>query len=87
MKGNKKKPNADVEITGLVIEKTFGEGSKSQHLGIFLETIAGDSLKLRRMGGNPFNDPELKKLLGKTVVVCGVAQTGLFIAKSIKPTK
>jgi hypothetical protein len=87
MKESKKKTNTSANFTGLVVKKTFGAGSKSQHEGIFLETEAGESYKLKRMGGNPFNDPELNKLVGKTIAVSGIADQNLLIAKSIKPLK
>jgi hypothetical protein len=87
MKDDKKKTAGDIEVKGTVVRKTFGAGSKSEHEGIFLETAAGESFKLKRMGGNPFNDPELTKLLGKEVTACGVANQNLFIAKTIKAAK
>ena len=54
------------EYTGKVTKKPFGTGSKSAHDAVRLETKDG-SFVLRRIGGNPFQDPELDKLVGKTI--------------------
>jgi hypothetical protein len=58
------------EFSGKVSQKTVAKGSKSEHLAVVLETGAGD-LVLRRPGGNPFSDPELERLVGKTIRVKG----------------
>jgi phosphoglucomutase len=55
-----------VELDGHVTKHLAAKGSKSEHQGIFLETEGG-SYALRRRGGNPFFDPELEKLVGKTI--------------------
>ena len=54
------------EFVGKVTKKLFGVGSKSEHDAIMLETNEG-SFVLRRMGGNPFSDPQVDQLLGKTI--------------------
>jgi hypothetical protein len=54
------------EFSGKVTKKPFGTGSKSEHLAVVLEAQGGD-LVLRRPGGNPFSDPELEQLVGKTI--------------------
>ena len=79
------KANSDdeIELTGVVIEKAFGTGSKSEHTAIFLQTADGD-YQLRRMGGNPFSDPELKNLVGEKVVARGKGNQSLFVASSIE---
>ena len=55
------------EFKGKVTRKPFGKGSKSEHLAVVLETDGGGDLVLRRPGGNPFSDPELEQLVGKTI--------------------
>jgi hypothetical protein len=54
------------EFVGKVDKKLFGAGSKSEHDAIMLETTEG-AFVLRRVGGNPFSDPQVDQLLGKTI--------------------
>jgi len=54
------------EFTGKVTTGTFGAGSKSEHTAVYLETNQGRFV-LRREEGNPFHDPALIALVGKTV--------------------
>lgn len=72
-----------IELTGKVVQKKFGEGSKSEHDAIYLETEEG-AYQLRRLGGNPFSDPELKKLVGKNITATGTLNQSLFLANSVK---
>jgi len=58
-------------------------GSKSEHDATFIEMDHGD-FRLRRLGGNPFYDPELKKLVGKNITATGILNEKLFIASTIK---
>ncbi|HVF96230.1 MAG TPA: hypothetical protein VM871_02855 [Flavisolibacter sp.] len=81
-----KKDKSKTSVTGTVIEKKFGTGSKSEHHGIYLQTEKGD-FQLRRVGGNPFSDPELKKLVGKKITATGMLNKLLFLASSIKKWK
>jgi hypothetical protein len=68
------------EFVGKVIKKPFGKGSKSEHQAVFLET-GPNQYVLRRRGGNPFYDPELQKLVGKTIRCTGlVSQYMLLIS-------
>lgn len=87
MKANKiEKENGDIELTGKVIQKKFGDGSKSEHNAVYLETTEGD-YQLRRLGGNPFSDPELNKLIGKKINATGIIKGMLFIAKKLTEIK
>ena len=54
------------EYTGKVVRKPFGVGTKSEHDAVCLET-GGRSYVLRRQGGNPFQDPQLDALVGKSI--------------------
>ena len=72
-----------VELTGRLVSKKFGAGSKSQHDAVYLETDKG-SYVLRRVGGNAYSDPFLKKLLGKTVCATGMITNTLFLASTVK---
>ena len=56
--------------SGSVVKRPFGVGSKSEHDAIYLVTKDGDYV-LRRQGGNAFFDPELEKLVGKTIQCTG----------------
>ena len=55
---------------GQVVKRPFAVGSKSERLGVFLQTKA-DRYLLRQMGGNPFCDPELEQLVGKRILAEG----------------
>jgi hypothetical protein len=71
-----------VELHGKVVLKKFAEGSKSEHDAVFLET-EGNSYQLRRLGGNPFDDPQLKAMVGKNVSARGMLNDQLFIAHEL----
>jgi len=60
-----------VEFEGQVIQHLTAKGSKSERQAVYLETPEG-SFALRRRGGNPFVDPVLQELVGKTLHVKGV---------------
>lgn len=83
MKADKTGKQGQVELNGKVVKKKFGEGSKSEHDAVCLETDLG-SYVLRRKGGNPFNDPELNKLVGEQILATGVVSNYLFIASDLK---
>jgi hypothetical protein len=53
-----------MQIQGRVVRRPFGTGTKSEHEGLMLETDGG-TYRLRRVGGNPFHDPELDLLVGQ----------------------
>lgn len=58
------------EFTGKVTIGLFGEGTKSEHKALYLET-EDRKYVLRRKGANPFFDPELRRLIGKTIRCSG----------------
>ena len=66
------------KVKGKVVKKIFGAGSKSEHDAITLVTEKGE-FKLRRKNGNPFFDPELEKLVGKTIRCDGITHNYTFI--------
>jgi hypothetical protein len=47
--------------------ETVRRGTGSEHLGVVLYTPEGERLILVRIGGNPFDDPETRKLDGLTI--------------------
>ena len=60
-----------MEIAGRVVKKPFGGGSKSARDAVMLVSDAGEFV-LRRAGGNPFSDPALDNLVGKSIEGHGV---------------
>ena len=58
-------------FVGTVTKKRFAAGSKSDHMAVWLETKDRGQFVLRRLGGNPFADPELEKLVGKEIACKG----------------
>ena len=74
--------SGDTTLTGKVIQKIFGENSKSEHNAVYLQTDDA-TYQLRRLGGNAFSDPMLSKLVGKNITATGVLTGMLFLAKEI----
>ncbi len=70
-----------MQLTGQVIKKPFGVGSKSEHIAVQLVTDQGEYV-LRRRGGNPFRDEELEKLVGKTISAEGEIMNYTFLMTS-----
>jgi len=58
------------EFVGKVTKRPFAVGSKSERNAVRLDTDEG-SFVLRREDGNPLFDPELDKLVGKTIRCTG----------------
>jgi hypothetical protein len=67
-----------VKIHGRVIKKRFAVGSKSEREAILLVTDDRQYV-LRRHGGNPFTDPILEGLVGKSIDGDGVIHGHTFI--------
>jgi hypothetical protein len=68
----------DIELSGSVVQRLFGEGSKSEHDAIMLESEQG-AFVLRRREGNAFSDPELQALVGRKICGRGVLRGHTFI--------
>jgi hypothetical protein len=79
-----KKTEGGQSFTGRVTRGPFGGVSKSAHTAVYLETDSGEKYKLVRVGGNPFNDPALNKLVGKKVQATGQVNDYQFLAKEVK---
>jgi spore coat polysaccharide biosynthesis protein SpsF (cytidylyltransferase family) len=72
-------PQSKQTFKGRVVCRTTGKGSKSEHEAVMLETSKKDYV-LRIKGGNPFSNPELDKLVGKTIKATGeLADYVLFL--------
>lgn len=54
------------KLIGKVVIQKFGEGSKSEHDAVYLDT-GKKRYKLKKKGGNPFHDDSLHDLVGKTI--------------------
>ena len=59
-----------MQLKGKVIKEVVGKGSKSERAAVVLDT-GKQKYVLRRMGGNPYTDPDLDKLVGKNIEVEG----------------
>jgi hypothetical protein len=67
-----------ITCEGRIVRKRVAEGSKSERDAIVL--VAPDrEMLLRRMGGNPFSDPDLDQLVGKTIRAEGFEHAGALI--------
>jgi hypothetical protein len=59
-------------LRGRVIKKLYAAGSKSQHHAICLQTAKGEfKLRLAAADENPFSDPRLNALVGKSIAAHG----------------
>ncbi len=68
-----------MKFTGTVTKKLYAPGSKSEHDAVMIRIKEGEFL-LKRVGGNPFLDPVLESLVGKTISCEGtLRETSLFI--------
>ena len=67
-----------MEYRGTVERKRLFAGTKSEHHGLVLVTEAG-TYKLRRQGGNAFQDPELATLAGKTILCDGILRDNVLL--------
>lgn len=79
---DRKKSIAEVELSGKVVVKKFGAGSKSEHDAIYIET-GSISYILRKIGGNPFHDTSLHKLKGKNITARGTINNYIFFARDV----
>jgi len=72
-------------FTGKVVSRTTGQGSKSEHEAVMLETSKKDYV-LRMKGANPFYNPELNKLVGKTIKATGELSDYVFFLENWEET-
>jgi len=69
------------EIVGKISKRLLAQGTKSEHRGMVLEDAQGLQHVLRRVGGNPFRDPELEALEGRRLRLLGRATEGFFLVE------
>jgi hypothetical protein len=67
-----------MRFQGKVLRQPWATGSKSEHEAVVLMTTEGP-LKLRRVGGNPFVDPELERLVGQEITGDGEVHQGQLL--------
>jgi tRNA nucleotidyltransferase/poly(A) polymerase len=68
------------QVCGRVVKKPFAKGSKSDHQAIMLVLDDGTGeYVLRRTGENPFHDPELEKLVGRSICAKGLIHGYIFL--------
>ncbi|MEP6738019.1 MAG: hypothetical protein ABJA70_21015 [Chryseolinea sp.] len=72
-----------VKLSGIVVQKAFGKGSKNEHQAIYIETDKGDFV-LRKVGDNPFENKAIVNLVGQRVEVKGTIKDYLFLADEIR---
>jgi len=72
-----------MKLKGKISVRNFGEGSKSEHTAVYLDTEEG-SYMLRKKNTNPFENPDLKRLEGKEVTVEGTLDKYIFFAHTIE---
>ena len=70
---------AKVRLIGRVERQRLAAGTKSDHMGMVLLTPEGDRHVLRLRGGNPFKEPALEALNGRTVTLCGQLRENFFL--------
>ncbi len=67
-----------MKLRGRVTRKLLYRGTKSEHEGLVLLAPEGE-FKLRRQGGNPFEDETLNALEGKEIEGEGIVRKNQFI--------
>jgi hypothetical protein len=73
--------NKALTVRGRLVLKTFARTTKSESLGVYLETEDGSFL-IRPSGGNPFADNPLAELAGKYIEATGRKSDYVFFARS-----
>lgn len=58
-------------VKGRVKKQKVLKGTASEHKGIVLTADDGETLRLQRIGGNPFEDPITQSLAGQEVSLEG----------------
>lgn len=61
------RPVKEIKFRGEVVKRPYAVGSKSEHEAVCLLDAKGRTLRLRLLGGDPFHDPALEALVGKTI--------------------
>ena len=75
-----------MKLRGRVTKRLLYRGTKSEHDALVLLAPEGE-FKLRRQGGNPFQDETLASLEGKAIEGEGILRKGQFIMSGWKTLK
>lgn len=67
-----------MKLRGHVTSRILYKGTKSEHKGLVLLSSEGE-FKLRRQGGNPFQDEVLASIEGKEIEGEGIVRKNQFI--------
>uniref|UniRef100_A0A7C2NZD8 Uncharacterized protein n=1 Tax=Schlesneria paludicola TaxID=360056 RepID=A0A7C2NZD8_9PLAN len=67
-----------MKLRGRVIRRQYAPGSKSEHEAVMLQTTEA-TYRLRRVGANPFGDPQLDKLVGAEIIGEGNLHRDTFL--------
>jgi len=59
------------QLSGKIERQVARHGTGSEHQAVVLVTEAGERMILQRIGGNPFDDDETRRLIGHRVEVEG----------------
>ncbi|HEY4953623.1 MAG TPA: hypothetical protein VII02_01930 [Gemmatimonadaceae bacterium] len=65
-------------VTGRAENQLVRRGTASEHEAVVLLTSAGERMILQRIGGNPFDDAETRRLVGHEVEVEGYRVGDIF---------
>jgi hypothetical protein len=71
-----------MQLLGKISVRKFGEGSKSQHNAVYLETNQGNYV-LAKAGANPFESVGFEEMEGNQVTVEGTIDQYQFIVSDI----
>ena len=72
-----------MKLSGTVIKKKTGAGSKTEYDAVCLQTNNA-TVTLRRPDQSPFKDDELEKLVGKNITVNGEMVNNVFFVDDWK---
>jgi len=75
-----------MQIKGQVIKEVVAKGSKSERPAVLLDT-GKKQYVLRRPGENPYSDPTLDDLVGKSISATGDVTGITFILSDWSETK
>ena len=83
MRSDNDHPRRVEGLIGTVVRGPFGAGSKSERVGVWLQT-ADDRLVLRRKEGPSYDDRALEPYVGKRVKCDGFVVGYLLLAERIE---
>ena len=75
-----------MQVRGVVERDAYVPGSKSEHEATYLHAEDGTRWVLRRVGANPYIDPEIDALVGKTIDASGRPHGDVFFLEAWEDT-